>query len=102
MNNIRQKLESLSFEAMYPMRHAVLNNAVKKARGNRRKIVDIIENTIKNRLEQGGLNCDVAGREKNLYSIYKKMLNKKSPWPTFLMSMRSEFFAMTSIPVTAF
>jgi len=79
MNNIRQKLEALSFEAMYPMRHAVLNNAVKKARGNRRKIVDIIESTIKNRLEQAGLNCDVAGREKNLYSIYKKMLNKKIP-----------------------
>ncbi|MDP1663638.1 MAG: RelA/SpoT family protein [Methylobacter sp.] len=77
MNNIRQKLEALSFEAMYPMRHAVLNNAVKKARGNRRKIVDIIENTIKNRLEQAGIDCDVAGREKNLYSIYKKMLNKK-------------------------
>jgi RelA/SpoT family (p)ppGpp synthetase len=77
MNNIRQKLEALSFEAMYPMRHAVLNNAVKKARGNRRKIVDIIENTIKNRLKQACLNCDVAGREKNLYSIYKKMLNKK-------------------------
>ncbi len=77
MNSIRQKLEALSFEAMYPMRHAVLNNAVKKARGNRRKIVDIIESTIKNRLEQAGINCDVAGREKNLYSIYKKMLNKK-------------------------
>ena len=77
MNSIRQKLEALSFEAMYPMRHAVLNNAVKKARGNRRKIVDIIENTIKNRLKQACLNCDVAGREKNLYSIYKKMLNKK-------------------------
>ncbi len=77
MNSIRQKLEALSFEAMYPMRHAVLNNAVKKARGNRRKIVDVIENTIKNRLEQAALNCDVAGREKNLYSIYKKMLNKK-------------------------
>lgn len=77
MNSIRLKLEALSFEAMYPMRHAALNNAVKKARGNRRKIVDIIENTIKNRLEQAGINCDVAGREKNLYSIYKKMLNKK-------------------------
>jgi len=77
MNSIRQKLEALSFEAMYPMRHAVLNNAVKKARGNRRKIVDIIENTIKNRLKEACLNCDVAGREKNLYSIYKKMLNKK-------------------------
>ncbi|MDO9422728.1 MAG: RelA/SpoT family protein [Methylobacter sp.] len=77
MNNIRQKLEALSFEAMYPMRHAVLNNAVKKARGNRRKIIDIIESTIKNRLKEVGINCDVAGREKNLYSIYKKMLNKK-------------------------
>ncbi|MDI1229670.1 MAG: RelA/SpoT family protein [Methylobacter sp.] len=77
MNNIRQKLEALSFEAMYPMRHNVLNNAVKKARGNRRKIVDIIESTIQNRLQEVGINCDVAGREKNLYSIYKKMLNKK-------------------------
>ncbi len=77
MNNIRQKLEALSFEAMYPMRHNVLNNAIKKARGNRRKIVDIIESTIKNRLAEVGVNCDVAGREKNLYSIYKKMLNKK-------------------------
>ncbi|MDP2099641.1 MAG: RelA/SpoT family protein [Methylobacter sp.] len=79
MNNIRQKLEALSFEAMYPMRYAVLNNAVKKARGNRRKIIDIIENSIKNRLEQANINCDVAGREKNLYSIYKKMLTKKIP-----------------------
>jgi len=77
MNSIRQKLEALSFEAMYPMRYAVLNNAVKKARGNRRKIVDVIENSIKNRLQQACLKCDVAGREKNLYSIYKKMLNKK-------------------------
>ncbi len=77
MNSIRQKLEALSFEAMYPMRYAVLNNAVKKARGNRRKIVDVIESSIKNRLQQACLKCDVAGREKNLYSIYKKMLNKK-------------------------
>ena len=77
MNNIRQKLEALSFEAMYPMRHAVLNNAVKKARGNRRKIIDTIENTIKIRLEQAGINSEVAGREKHIYSIYKKMLNKK-------------------------
>ena len=77
MNNIRHKLEALSFEAMYPRRYAVLNSAVKKARGNRRKIVDIIESAIKNRLEQAGLRGDVSGREKNLYSIYQKMLHKK-------------------------
>ncbi|MGZ8164400.1 MAG: RelA/SpoT family protein [Methylobacter sp.] len=77
MSNIRHKLEALSFEAMYPRRHAVLKNAVRKARGNRRKIVDTIESSIKNRVEQAGLPCEVVGREKDLYSIYQKMLNKK-------------------------
>ncbi len=77
MNNIRHKLEALSFEAMYPMRHDILKSSVKKARGNRRKIVDTIENAIKNRIDQAQLSCEVSGREKNLYSIYQKMLSKK-------------------------
>ncbi|CAA9889911.1 bifunctional (p)ppGpp synthetase II and guanosine-3',5'-bis pyrophosphate 3'-pyrophosphohydrolase [Candidatus Methylobacter favarea] len=77
MSNIRHKLEALSFEVMYPRRHAVLKNAVKKARGNRRKIVDTIESSIKTRVEQAGLPSEVVGREKDIYSIYKKMLNKK-------------------------
>jgi len=77
MNNIRHKLEALSFESMYPMRHEILQNAVKKARGNRRKIVETIESAIKNRIEQANLPCEVSGREKNLYSIYQKMVTKK-------------------------
>jgi len=77
MNNIRHKLEALSFEAMYPIRHEILQNAVKKARGNRRKIVETIESAIKNRIEQAKLPCEVSGREKNLYSIYQKMVTKK-------------------------
>jgi RelA/SpoT family (p)ppGpp synthetase len=77
MNNIRHQLETLGFEAMYPYRYAVLNNALKKASGNRRKIIDTIENSIKNRLQQANLPCDVSGREKNIYSIYQKMHRKK-------------------------
>jgi RelA/SpoT family (p)ppGpp synthetase len=79
MNSIRHKLEGLSFEAMYPWRYSVLNHAIKKARGNRRKMIDNIENTIKARLEQASFPCDVVGREKNIYSIYKKMVKKKIP-----------------------
>ncbi|MDD5214987.1 MAG: bifunctional (p)ppGpp synthetase/guanosine-3',5'-bis(diphosphate) 3'-pyrophosphohydrolase [Methylococcales bacterium] len=79
MNSIRHKLERLSFEAMYPYRYAVLNHAIKKARGNRRKIIDTIENTIRARLEQASFPCEVVGREKNIYSIYKKMVKKKIP-----------------------
>jgi len=77
MNSIRHKLETLSFEAMYPFRHRVLATAVKKARGNRSKVVSTIEDSIKSRLAQAELDCEVSGREKNLYSIYQKMLHKK-------------------------
>ncbi len=79
MNSIRHKLEGLSFEAMYPWRFAVLNRAIKKARGNRRKMIDNIESTIKARLQAADFPCDVIGREKNIYSIYKKMAKKKIP-----------------------
>lgn len=77
MNNMRHKLETLSFQAMYPRRYAILEKALIKARGNRRKIIDVIENTIKNRISQANMTCSVSGREKNMYSIYKKMLQKK-------------------------
>jgi RelA/SpoT family (p)ppGpp synthetase len=77
MNKVRHQLEALCFEAMYPYRNAVICNALKKARGNRRKIIDTIESSIKNRLDQAELPCKVLGREKNIYSIYQKMLFKK-------------------------
>lgn len=77
MNNIRHKLELLSFEAMYPVRYRVISNAVKNARGNRNKFIGTIESSIKNRLEQVELKCEVSGREKNIYSIYQKMHLKK-------------------------
>jgi len=78
MNKIRHKLESLSFQAMYPLRYAVLTNAVKKTRGNRSKMVGTIESIIKKRLEHADLHGEVSGREKNIYSIYQKMVQKKA------------------------
>lgn len=77
MNSIRHKLETLSFEAMYPLRYAVLKSAVKKKRGNRNELVNVIESSIKNRLDEGHLSCQVSGRQKHLWSIYQKMHTKK-------------------------
>jgi GTP diphosphokinase / guanosine-3',5'-bis(diphosphate) 3'-diphosphatase len=79
MNSIRHKLESLSFQAMYPRRYTILDNALKKARGNRRKVIDVIESTLKNRIAQAKLVGDVSGREKNHYSIYQKCCTKRFP-----------------------
>jgi len=77
MNSIRHELEALCLEAIYPHRYKTIYEAVRKARGNRREIVNTIENSIKNRLGQLGLIYDVVGREKNIASIYKKMRRQK-------------------------
>jgi len=77
MNHIRQQLEALGFESLYPMRSRILKNEVRKARGNRREIVATIKSALQKRLEDARLICDVVGREKNVYSIYQKMRSKK-------------------------
>ncbi len=76
MNAIRLELEDLGFAALYPMRYRVIHEAVRKARGNRHEIMDRLEKSIKNRLRQEELNARVVGREKHLYSIYRKMTEK--------------------------
>jgi RelA/SpoT family (p)ppGpp synthetase len=76
LNRLRLELEDLGFTAYYPMRSRVLEEALNKARGNRREIVQKIELAIKERLRQEGLDGEVSGREKHLYSIYRKMRNK--------------------------
>jgi GTP pyrophosphokinase/guanosine-3',5'-bis(diphosphate) 3'-pyrophosphohydrolase len=77
MNLMRCELEDLGFHVLYPIRYRVLQGAVRKARGNRKEIVSQITASILNRMEQEGLTADIQGREKNLYSLYKKMVSKQ-------------------------
>ena len=76
MNTIRIELEDLCFATIHPMRARVLRDRVKKVRGNRKEVVSKIKESIQLRLEQEGINGKVYGREKHLYSLYKKMSNK--------------------------
>ena len=77
MNKIRLELEDLGLAALYPQRYRVLKEAVKKARGNRKEIINKIETSIEGRLLQENLPGAVIGREKHLYSIYTKMITKR-------------------------
>ena len=76
MNRVRLELEDLGFAALYPMRYRVLRESLRRARGNRKEIVGKLQEAIQARLEQEGLEGEVIGREKHLYSIYKKMKDK--------------------------
>ena len=73
LNNIRLELEDLGFQALYPNRYRVLSRAVKRARGHRKQVVKKILTAIRRRLRQEGLDAQVVGREKHLYSLYNKM-----------------------------
>ncbi|HBV21261.1 MAG TPA: guanosine-3',5'-bis(diphosphate) 3'-pyrophosphohydrolase [Nitrosomonas sp.] len=77
LNNIYQELQELGFCYSYPLRYRVLVKATKAARGNRREIVGKIQDAIINKLKEAGLDAQVNGREKHIYSIYKKMVEKQ-------------------------
>ncbi|MDH4275132.1 MAG: RelA/SpoT family protein, partial [Gammaproteobacteria bacterium] len=76
MNSLRVELQDLGFSALYPMRSRILQEAIKKARGNRKELVQKIELTLRERLSNEGITAGISGREKHLYSIYQKMRNK--------------------------
>ena len=77
IHDIKNELEDLGFQALYPMRHRALKSEVAKARGNRKEVISNIQTEIESRLRESGIEASVSGREKHLYSIYRKMLNKE-------------------------
>jgi len=84
LNSIYHELEDLSFKHLYPTRYRVLFKAVKAARGNRREVVQKILENIRTRLKECKVEATVSGREKHLYSIYRKMKEKHLPFSKVL------------------
>ena len=73
---VKLELEDLGFRALYPYRYKVLERELKRARGNQKEFIAKIAETLKNAMKKSGFGGGVEGREKHLYSIYKKMQNK--------------------------
>lgn len=73
IHHLKTELEELGFEALYPNRYRVIKEVVKAARGNRKEMIQKILSEIEGRLTEAGIVCRVNGREKHLYSIYRKM-----------------------------
>jgi len=77
LDGLYRELQELGFQHIHPMRYRVLAKSVKSARGNRREVVDKILDGIKQRLADAKIEASVSGREKHIYSIYRKMIEKK-------------------------
>ena len=76
LNNISRQLQDLSFRHIYPRRFSVLSKALRAVRGNRRELLGKILEGIRSKLAEEHIEAGVFGREKSLYSIYHKMVDK--------------------------
>ncbi len=76
LNLIYRELQELSFEHLHPWRHAALTKAVARARGTRRDIVERVRLDVERAYASAKLKVQVSGREKTVFSIYRKMREK--------------------------
>jgi guanosine-3',5'-bis(diphosphate) 3'-pyrophosphohydrolase len=77
INRMKIQLEDLGFRHLYPFRYRVLDKALRKNKGSQRQIVKKISEELQRALAEESIEAEVIGREKHLYSIYKKMSEKK-------------------------
>jgi len=77
INRMKVELQDLGFRYLYPMRYRVLDKALRKSKGSQRQIVKRISEEFGKTLSDEGIEGDIIGREKHLYSIYRKMAEKK-------------------------
>jgi GTP pyrophosphokinase len=77
ISSVRRELENLGMAAYCPWRYNVLSNALRSLRGSRRELMVGISTSMEARLQQEGLPAEITGREKHLYSIYRKMRDKR-------------------------
>jgi len=76
LNQIYRELQELAFEHLYPWRHAAVDKAVRRSRGYRRDIVDKVRTELEKAFATARIKVQVSGREKTVFSIYRKMREK--------------------------
>ncbi len=77
INRLKVQLEDLGFMHLHPYRYRVLESALRKSKGSQKQIVKRISEAFAKALDEEGIEGEIIGREKHLYSIYKKMAEKK-------------------------
>jgi guanosine-3',5'-bis(diphosphate) 3'-pyrophosphohydrolase len=76
MNSIKSELQDLGFANLYPWRHRTIAEHISSVTGDRKEIIADIHKALKRKMNDAGIPCDIKGREKTPYSIYRKMLSK--------------------------
>ena len=76
LNFTYRELQDLAFRFLHPWRYEVLSKALNKSRNRRRDLISRVQKEVEVVFSQQGMNVRIMGREKTLYSVYRKMDNK--------------------------
>ena len=76
INNIKWELEDLSFFYLEPNKFKQVSRMVTESRAEREGYLDQIIEILRDEMEKVGIQAQIMGRPKHLYSIYQKMTKK--------------------------
>ncbi|WP_372824138.1 bifunctional (p)ppGpp synthetase/guanosine-3',5'-bis(diphosphate) 3'-pyrophosphohydrolase [Polaromonas sp.] len=76
LNTTYRELQDLAFQHLYPWRYATLTKALARARGRRRDVIKRVQTEVDAAFSSAHIQVHIYGREKALYSIYRKMDEK--------------------------
>ena len=73
---IKKELEDASFMYIQPDEYSKIEQLVNKDKEEGEKYIETVKDLIKKKMDEHNLECEVLGRYKYFYSIYKKMLSQ--------------------------
>ena len=76
LSALKSELEDLAFKNLYPKKYAEIEKEVQKRYKERAVTVENLKNLVKSFLNELGINGEVMGRKKHMFSIYKKLKEK--------------------------
>ncbi|MGL5634445.1 MAG: RelA/SpoT family protein [Sarcina sp.] len=76
MSKIKWELEDLCLRYIHPEEYYTLVEDIAEKRVEREHNIELIVDEIDRNLRSAGLECEIEGRPKHFYSIYKKMVTK--------------------------
>ncbi len=76
LNGTYRELQDLSFRHLHPWRYGTLNKALTRARGRRRDVIKRVKTEVEAAFAAAGIEVSLDGREKTLFSVYRKMDEK--------------------------
>lgn len=76
LNFTYRELQDLSFRFLHPWRYEVLSKALNKSRNRRKDLIARVQKEVEGAFVRHGMPVRIVGREKTLYSVYRKMDSK--------------------------